>query len=182
MGEKGYLNFDYSLSPSVEFVLNQKLSVGGGISFIQSTFECGKDNNERYPNLGSVDIIGYSLFMKSYKAIAPLGYYYKFQADYFTYSPNLIWRDLVNLPNGYWGYETREYIDKGWNLGFKIEYGKLFFISDYFEIGAGCSLGLAFKGWGSAGFDNPTIPEYVDMKIRKIYTLGINLNIGILPF
>lgn len=181
-GEKGYLNFDYSLSPSVEFVLNQKLSVGGGISFIQSTFECGKDNNERYPNLGSVDIIGYSLFMKSYKAIAPLGYYYKFQADYFTYSPKLIWRDLVSLPNGYWGYETREYIDKGWNLGFKIEYGKLFFISDYFEIGAGCSLGLAFKGWGSSGFDDPTIPEYVDMKIRKIYTLGINLNIGILPF
>lgn len=182
-GETGALMFDYSLNPSVEFVVSKSFSLGVGVSFMKTKFERKDNYSYSFPNLGTLDVFGYSLFLKSYKAIAPLGYYYKFQADYLTYTPNMIWNQQVynnSTHNNY--FVPREFNEKSFSLGFKMEYGKVFFINDYFQIGAGCSFGLTLKGWGFVGFDDLTLPEYAETKLRKAYMIGINLNIGILPF
>lgn len=182
-GETGALMFDYSLNPSVEFVVSKSFSLGVGVSFMKTKFERKDNYSYSFPNLGTLDVFGYSLFLKSYKAIAPLGYYYKFQADYLTYTPNMIWNQGVydnSTHNNY--FVPREFNEKSYSLGFKMEYGKVFFINDYFQIGAGCSFGLTLKGWGFVGFDDLTLPEYAETKLRKAYMIGINLNIGILPF
>ena len=182
-GETGAMMFDYSLNPSLEFVVSKSFSLGVGMSFMKTKFERKENYSYSFPNLGTLDVIGYSLFLKSYKAIAPLGYYYKFQVDYLTYTPNLIWKEEVYNNNTHnYEFVPREFSDKSYSLGFKVEYGKVFFLNDYLEIGAGCSFGLTTKGWGSIGFDDLTLPEYAETKLRKAYMIGINLNIGILPF
>ncbi|MDD2192123.1 MAG: M48 family metallopeptidase [Bacteroidales bacterium] len=183
VGESGAFRFDYAFSPNVEFVLNKKLSIGAGMRYMDTKFDCNEDDYDTYP-LGDLNVIGYSLFMKSYKAIAPLGYYYKFQVDYFTYTPNLKWIESVyNYDTYQYENKAREFDKKGFSMGMKFEYGKVFFLNSYLEIGAGCSFGLAFKGWGSSSiFDATTLNEYAEAKIRKAYMLGINLSIGFLPF
>jgi hypothetical protein len=154
------------------------------MSYFDTKFKCSEvDYSDQYPKLGYLNLIGYSIFMKSYKAVAPLGYYYKFQFDFFQYTPNLVYRAFIIDQNNNWYYKEKVFEEKGYNLGFKVEFGKVFFVNDYFQIGAGCSLGITSKGWGSlSGFDEPSIPEVIDNKIRRLYFLGINLNIGFLAF
>ncbi|MFA6824275.1 MAG: M48 family metallopeptidase [Bacteroidales bacterium] len=183
-GDNGPLYFDYSINPNIEFVVSKTFSVGVGMSYFDTKFKCSEvDYSDQYPNLGSLNVIGYSIFMKSYKAVAPLGYYYKVQFDYFQYTPNLVYRAFIIDQNNNWYYKEKVFEEKGYNIGFKVEFGKVFFVNDYFQIGAGCSLGITSKGWGSlSGFDEPSIQEVIDNKIRRLYFLGINLNIGFLAF
>jgi hypothetical protein len=177
-GKNGVLNFDYSFNPNIEFVVNEKNSVGAGIGWMKTKFNCEDNYYNLFPNLGDLDILNYSIYYKNYKAIAPLGYYYKIQLDYWTYTPNMVYQYY-----DYSGNPTNDlYVDPGFGLGFKIEYGKVFFVNDYIQIGTGCSVGMAFKGWREVSEIDGTVPEWIDRALRRKYFLGINLNIGILPF
>ena len=178
-GEKGVMKFDYSFNPNIEFVLNKDKSVGAGISWMKSNFELDENYIELFPDFGSVDVLTYSIYYKNYKAIAPLGYYYKLQFDYWTYKPNVIYGNFNYDLSIYIG---TKYTDPGFGFGLRLEYGKVFFVNDYIQIGTGCSAGMAFKGWAGLGDFDITIPEEIEKTLRRKYFLGINLNVGILPF
>lgn len=172
-GDKGYLKFDYAFAPSLEFVLNSKLSIGGSFSKMKTMYEQDFDGYPiPYPSESyGLDINTYSGFLKYYQSVAPIGYYYKLQLDYHNY--------ITQGRNSQGLYDIEDS-----SFGLRIEYGRMVYFGKYLQVGTGLSIGgiLSNRGFFPSSDYYKSYEDCVNTKIARAYTIGLNLNIGIIPF
>lgn len=177
-GYHGYLNFNYRLSPSIEFILNNKSSMGAFYSyaplmFIPSEFIF----NHSIVNT-PIDVIGYGMFYKVYfsnnQYHAPYGAYFMTSLSRigFQYESNIIGTG------------------KGVNYALQIEFGYNFLIYNRLRLTWGVTFG-GTTSWINLGinedfltiqkkFQNPI--DYAENRIFGTYIFGTKIGIGFLAF
>ncbi len=177
-GYHGYLNFNYRLSPSVEFILNNKNSVGvfysyAPLMFIPSTFIF----NHSVVNT-PMDVNGYGLFYKAYfsnnQYHAPYGAYFMTSLSriHFQYESNIIGTG------------------KGANYALQIEFGYNFLVYNRIRLTWGVSFG-GTTSWINLGLDEDFLSiqkklntpiDYAENRIFGTYIFGTRIGIGFLAF
>lgn len=169
-----YLGLNYFLSPSIEFLVWKKGTVGVGYNFYKSPFK-GRDNRVRLydghsgyyyddefhyyysvPELrGDITAHGFNVYYKHYVGkdrFAPLGHYFKFVFDGLFYRYNIPMPEglILNSTQTMAGYEA-VLNHKGSIFGFKAEYGYDFILLERLKLSLGASLGTTFGGYKAPG-------------------------------
>ena len=189
--ETKFYEFNTHFSPGIEFIINKDWVIGGNYQFQSLNFApeyTGYDETvERYYNSydSKINLYGFGFYAKYYtNNKAPLGYYYKLQVDYWIYYVNSPLEYEEQTESNYKSQSTlANYIDNDWALGFRIEFGKTIFLSNYISIGTGVSAGTLTKGYKFLSIDDSMdIIDRTSTRLLFNYFLGVNLTIGILPF
>jgi hypothetical protein len=170
---KGMWDFGYLLSPAVEYTLNEKVALGANVQFQSVKFNPRRTSSlygvlATYPE-ADLNLWGIGLYTKLFMGDkAPLGYYYKFQADLYSFS-----YDIPSLRSG--DYFT---------FGLRIEFGKSIMLTKRLSLGTGFSGGLLTSGYGFISDELRDIYPANCAKSRLLsgYMIGVNLTLGFLAF
>ncbi|MDR2840179.1 MAG: hypothetical protein LBV75_02780 [Paludibacter sp.] len=194
-GEKGYTKFDYFLEPGIEFIVNNRSSVGATYLNTKGMFPVWLDVNATANlNPGNLEVNyykrisdntfnsnGIGLFYKHYlwdSPNAPMGDYVKFEVDYFMYNYTVnqvnfeyFWSNSPSDIKQYPLYHKEQ--DKSSLLGAKIEFGHDFLFANSIRLSVGMSFGLTFGGFASNYFktDFKPISEFADSGSSTPYLL-----------
>ncbi|MDR2835209.1 MAG: hypothetical protein LBV69_03275 [Bacteroidales bacterium] len=165
--ERGFGKFHYIIEPNIEYIFHRKMSLGlvylntkgkypiwlhlrnDDIFQIQGVYSI--NNNSFNSN-------GIGLFYKYYftkKSYAPLGYYLKFEFDYFINNYKIdsidissIWHENVPIPSSFQKIIPATN-GKGSLFAAKFEIGRDFLFFNCLRISTGLSLGITFGGFKS---------------------------------
>lgn len=177
-GYHGYLNFNYRVSPSIEFVLNKRSSVGllysnALLLFMPSTFIF----NHSILNT-PLNVNGYGLFYKVYFSNkdnhAPYGSYFMMSASKLYYQ----YESLI-VGNG-----------TGSNYAFQLEMGYNYLLFNRLRLTWGITIG-GTTSWYYFDFDKDffpnqkqlnTINDHAENRIFGTYMFGTKIGIGFLAF
>ncbi|MDR1846535.1 MAG: M48 family metallopeptidase [Bacteroidales bacterium] len=168
----------YLFQPSVEYVLGKHWMLGASVQFESLKFQpddyYNTNNFERQSFLKStINMLGFGIYGKYYlNGKAPLGYYGKLQADFWTFTANV---------NHVIGNTIKE---NDFTFGFRIEFGKTIVVLNSLSIGTGISFGLLTSGYSMMKlFPEEAVPlDYARTSLLTNYIVGVNINVGILTF
>ena len=177
-GYNGYLNFNYRVSPSIEFVMNKKSSVGLMYSFAPLLFMPSHDYFNNSILNTPVNVNGYGLFFKFYFSDknnhAPYGAYFMMSASKIYYQ----YESLI-VGNG-----------TGSNYAFQLELGYNYLLYNRLRLSWGISIG-GTTSWYFFGLDEDffpnqkqfnTINDFAENRIFGSYMFGTKIGIGFLSF
>lgn len=170
---KGILDFSYILAPSVEYTLNKKVVLGANAQFQSVKFNPKRTSGfygvlAAYPET-DLNLWGIGVYTKLFPGDkAPIGYYYKFQADMYSFS--------YDIPT----YRT----GSDFTFGLRVEFGKNIMLTKRLSLGTGFSCGLLTSGYGFISKDVREIAPSDCAKSRLLsgYMIGVNLSLGFLAF
>ncbi|MBP1644582.1 MAG: hypothetical protein H6Q16_157 [Bacteroidetes bacterium] len=180
-----YCDFNTHFSPSFEYVVNRDWVIGASYQFEHSKYTPEYSSHNEIPipppnytaQESDIDLYGFGIYAKYYtNPKAPLGYYYKFGLDYFTYTATgEIKYDYLPMSTTFKGED--------WALGFRVEFGKTVLVSNYISLGTGLSLGALTNGYRFMSIDKLNEPmDQASTRVLANYFIGVNLTLGILPF
>lgn len=177
-GYFGYLKYNYRMTPSVEFILSKKISVGALVSYTTTMFSPTIEIFNHSVLHTPVDVRGYGLFFKDYFSTskdnhAPYGSYFMVSATRLNYH----YRGIVGEGTGV-------------NYAFQLEIGYNYLLFNRLRLTWGASIG-ATTSWYYFGFDGDFIPnlkklktinDFAENRIFATYMFGTKIGIGILAF
>lgn len=168
-----YWHFNYSLSPGFEFIAGKKITVGPYFNFFTTAFESSDYMNGNY-GLSYYDLtaLGAGAYFKIYfgkNAVAPLGRYFRFQFDWFSYNYKRQGVDNISP-------SEREHI-----FGVKIEYGRDFILCQRLKLNYGFFFGATTAGYNFFDYDM-IIQETAKTRILAHYAVGLKFGIGFVAF
>jgi hypothetical protein len=177
-GYFGYFKFNYRITPSLEFVLGKKISVGVLFSYAPTMFSPTIEPfNHSVLNM-PLNINGYGAFFKKYFSFtednhAPYGSYFMVSASRLNYQYQGI------LGEG-----------AGNNYAFQIEIGYNYLLFNRLRLTWGASIGGTTSGF-YFGFDEDFFPikkklqtlnDFAENRIFGTYMFGTKIGIGFLAF
>lgn len=168
-----YWHFNYNLSPGFEFIAGKKITVGPYFNFFTTAFKSSDYMNGIY-DMAYYDLtaLGAGAYFKIYfgkNAVAPLGRYFRFQFDWFSY--NYKRQGVVNVTPS-----EREHI-----FGVKLEYGRDFILCQRLKLNYGFFLGATTAGYRFFDYDME-IQETAKTRILAHYAVGLKFGIGFVAF
>lgn len=177
-GYHGYLNFNYRLSPSIEFILNKKNSIGVFYSYAPLMFIPSKlIFNHSIVNT-PMNVNGYGVFYKAYfsddQYHAPYGAYFMTSLSRISFQ-----YESIIIGNG-----------KGANYALQIEFGYNFLIYNRLRLTWGITFG-GTTSWFNFGIDEDFVPiqkklktpiDFAENRIFGTYIFGTRIGIGFLAF
>lgn len=178
-GRNGYFNFNYRVSPSLEFVLTSKRSVGLMYTYSKTMFGLFEDNfNNSILNI-PIKIHGYGFFYKKYFSLfsiahAPYGNYFMVAFSRINYTYYNEW--VANGAGNMYAIQT--------------EFGYNYLLFNRLRLTWAFTLGLTTSGSG-IGMDEDYFPERVtpqtvlehaEKRLYRTYIFGTKIGIGFLAF
>lgn len=170
--------FSLAVGLDAEYIVSRKAALHLTADFIPSSFFPGSGcfqkttNASGYPTTYSGSLLGtafdvnnlrFSLAWRSYKNLAPLGYYWDIGLDF----------DMTKVPN-----PPDELLDRSKNMGgFHLQYGRNHIISDHVLFGYYARYGLLLGGDFFKSGSSETLP--FNPRLANLFRFGIN--IGIIP-